>query len=92
MRHDHPPIAPGAVLDAILAQRTRQIVDFGHTPEQDARLPAAHLPKQARAYLEGAIDELMFQKPGWLNRAHLKLAKGAALTIAAMERLEREND
>lgn len=83
---------PVAAMEAVMAQRTRQIADYGHTPEQDAQLPVCHLPKQARAYLEGAIDELLWKRPGWLNRASLKLTKAGALTLAALDRLELEND
>ena len=92
MPHSKSAPVPVAAMEAVMAQRMRQILDFGHTAEQDGRLPPCHLPKQARAYLEGAIDEILWARPGWINRAHLKLTKAGALLLASVDRLEQEKD
>ncbi len=87
---DLSPAVSVESVDAIIAERERQIVGFQHTAEQDALLPVCFLPKQARAYMEGAIDEMMFARSGWENRARRKLAKAGAFTLAALDRLAAE--
>jgi len=87
---DLSPAVPVQSIDDVIAERERQIVAFQHTPEQDALLPLAFLPKEARAYLDGAIDEILIGREGWQQRARRKLAKVGALTLAALDRLAAE--
>jgi hypothetical protein len=87
---DLSPVVPVQSIEDVLTERERQIIAFNHTPEQDALLPVGHLPKQARAFLEGAIDEIMFQREGWQQRARRKLAKAGAITLASIDRLSAE--
>ena len=85
---DLPPAVPLGALEDIMSMREEQIVKFGHTPEQDAMLPAHYLPKEARAYLDHAIDELMIGPEGWEARARKRLIRAAALILAAIDRLD----
>ena len=80
-----PLEADTVTLQDILAIRHEQVVKHGHTPAEDARLPPANLPKQARAYIDDAIDDLM---RGKREAAIRRLIKAGALLLAAIARLK----
>ncbi|MEZ5688722.1 MAG: hypothetical protein R3E21_08085 [Caenibius sp.] len=89
---DLPTAVPVGAMEDVMTMREEQIVKFGHTPEQDAMLPAHYLPKQARGYLEHAIDELTIGPEGWEARARKRLIRAAALILAAIDRLDADTN
>lgn len=81
-----------SALDEIAAERFAQVDRFGHAPERDAALPLDELPKKAREYVTIGIDRLHpFQGELNIPLARKKLVQAAALLIAAIERLPRED-
>lgn len=80
--------ADRASLARIAAERRRQVEDFGHTADHDAKLPACTLPKSARSYIDAAIEDLQFGHGP--QRAITRLEKSAALILAAIARLHQE--
>lgn len=87
-----PPVAPagGDSLEAVLVERRRQIEQFGHTPQADAALALAHLPKLARQFAADAIDDVQFQRGDWRRNARRHLARAGAMVLAAIDRLDAE--
>lgn len=95
-----PPVAsPGASyspgrtaalpsINAIQAERQRQIDGFGHTLQGDASAPLDQLPRLARDVLGGIADDIQFHKP----RAQMRrrAIKAAALLVAFIDRLDAE--
>lgn len=80
---------PVRAMEAVLAERMRAILDFGHTPEKDLQLPLVWLPQEARNYLIDAIDEAR-RGPDRRAIARRKLIKAGALLLAAIDRLDAE--
>lgn len=72
----------------IIAMREEQITKFGHTAEQDAKLPGDYLIREAMKRQTMAIEDLQFGKGN--DRAIKQLERSAALTIAAITRLKGE--
>lgn len=72
----------------IIAMREEQITKFGHTAEQDAKLPEGFLIREASKRLTMATEELQFGKGH--DRAIKQLERSAALSIAAIARLKGE--
>lgn len=77
-------------LRRILERRQQQVVEFGHTPEKDRRLPPNHLPGEAGKYVAAAIEDLQFAKP--TAQAIMRLEKAGALILAAIARLQLEEE
>ena len=80
----------GRAIEAVLAERTRQIAKFGHTPESDAALPLKQLPREAARFLTAAIEDVQYQRDAWRNHARRHLIRAAAMILAAMDRIEAE--
>ena len=87
---DLTPSVPVASIEDVITERVRQVKAFGHSPAADASYPLRHLPLQARAYLDAAMDEIQFRKPGWEARARRKLTQAGALALAAIDRFDME--
>ena len=81
---------PVASMEAVLAERIRQIARFGHTPESDAALPLRQLPREAARFLNAAIEDVQFHREGWRQHARRHLIRAAAMILAAMDRIEAE--
>lgn len=76
----------------VLAMRMDQIARWGHTPEDDLRLPQVALPEQARVYVIAAIEDLQFAGRTHKGRekALHNLERAGALILAAIDRLMAE--
>lgn len=81
---------PVAAMEAVLAERMRQIHDFGHTPQADAELPLKQLPRAAARLLTAAIEDCQFQRGDWRKAARKHLARAGAMILAALDRLDAE--
>lgn len=87
-----PQNATAAVLStpgfsSMLAERLRQIEDFGHTPEADAALPLIQFQLVVQRIAHGIT------RPGGLDdkaRLRRKLVQLAAFSLAFIDRLDRE--
>lgn len=88
---DLPPAVPVGAMEDVMAMREEQILKFGHTPARDALRPVHYLPKQARGYLDHAIDELTIGPEGWEARARKRLIRAAAMILAAIDRLDADS-
>ena len=76
-------------LDAIFAERERQVERFGHDADHDAMLPLHHLPEKAREFTAIACDCIRGTVAHRdLARARKKLAEAGALCAAAIDRLD----
>jgi len=75
----------GEALQAVVAERVRQIAVHGYTAEHDAALQRRQLPARARSMIIVAMDRL---SAGDLAVARRKLAKAAAVLMAAIDRLD----
>lgn len=70
--------------------RLQQIVKHGHTAEDDDGLPIFTLPDRARQFSQIATDNLRgVSERRDIPRARAALLKVIALSIAAVERLDR---
>lgn len=76
----------------VMAMRMDQIARWGHTPEDDLRLPQIALPEQARVYVTAAIEDLQFAGRTHKGRekALHNLERAGALILAAIDRLLAE--
>lgn len=81
---------PVAAMEAVLAERMRQIHDFGHTPQSDAELPLKQLPRAAQRFLTEAIEDCHFQRGDWRKAARKHLVRAGAMILAALDRIEAE--
>lgn len=84
---------PEKAMARVLATRMDQIARWGHTPDQDARLPLVTLPEHARAYVVAAVEDLQFggrSKKG-RDRALHNLERAGAMILAAIDRLQAED-
>lgn len=80
----------GPALNAVLEARIEQIVKHGHTPAQDAAMPLKVLPHHARSMILDATD---LMDPGCrrnLTVARRRIAKAAAMLLAAIDRIDVE--
>ncbi len=87
--------SPLRAVEDVLALRGEQIHKFGHTSEKDAALPVDHLPREAKAALAAALDDIQFHRGGiaWDEtrpRVRRRLVKAAAMLLAAIDRLDME--
>ena len=90
LRRGARAVLPSAAIEDIVAMRLRQIVSFGHSPEQDDQLPLITLPNQARSYVCDAQDIMMRKERRFLTQARAKLVRAGAMIIAAIDRIDRE--
>jgi hypothetical protein len=73
---------------AVLEMRIEQIVKHGHDAEADLMLPILWLPKQAHEYAQIAVESVgVTGRDRDLERACKCLARTAALSIAAIDRI-----
>lgn len=70
-----------------MAERTRQVNQFGHTLTEDAARPMEHLLREARAQLDGAMDYTQFRH---LVRAQAYIVRAGAMLLAAFDRIQIE--
>lgn len=78
----------GPAMRAVIEARIEQVVKHGHTPEGDADRPLRLLPNNARQMI---LDTLDLLDPG--GRQNLvvgrrRLARAAALLLAAIDRVD----
>ena len=85
-----PAFLPVASMEAVLAERARQIHHFGHTPEADTALPLKQLPREAARFVNMAIEDCQFQAGDWRKAARNHLVRAGAMILAAMDRIEAE--
>jgi hypothetical protein len=78
-----------AAVRQVLEMRLEQIVKHGHTPERDAELAMRHLPANARSMIIDSMDLLEGPHRN-LVVAKRRLAKAAAMLIAAIDRVSVE--
>jgi hypothetical protein len=91
-----PPVAAGhtfagvpvASMEAVMAQRTRQIAHFGHTPDKDLGLRPSVLPDRAIRYLVNAQEDLQFRRGEYRASARRHLAQAGAMVLAAIDYLD----
>lgn len=89
---DVPETVPVGSIEAVIAERIRQVEQFGHTPEDDLKLELGVLPKEARQYLSSALDELHFRRAGWRDRYRFRLKKAGAMILAALDQCEEQKE
>jgi hypothetical protein len=82
-------LVTGPAVKAVLEARIAQVVKHGHTPANDAELPIKHLPANARSMIIDTLDLLEGPRRN-LVVAKRRLAKAAAMLIAAIERVDVE--
>lgn len=82
-----PGTGPGGSIAAVLQKRLEHI-GLGYGPEHDAQLPDAHLAKEAHKYAGDAVDLILRHDDA--ARIRLKLVNGAALLLAAIDRLDAQ--
>lgn len=97
-----PPIEPGEAdaprrhtfagvpveaMERMMAKRMEQVVKYGHSLSADAQLPLAHLLREARTELTGALDYTQFRQ---LERAQDLIVATGAFLLAAYDRLQIE--
>jgi hypothetical protein len=85
---DDQPQVPTSGMAAVFTERTRQIVHFGHAPEDDLQAPLAVLPTGARNFTKAILDDIQFNKPRDHMRRHA--IRAAAMLIAFIDRLDAE--
>jgi hypothetical protein len=79
----------GSAVRAVLEARVEQIAKHGHGREHDAMLPIGALPRRAKEMAQMAsevIDATVEQRN--LDVARRRLARTAALCLAAIDRLD----
>jgi hypothetical protein len=86
---DMVALVTGPALKAIVAARVDQVAKHGHTPDRDADLPLKHLPHHARSMLLDTVDLLEGPHRN-LVVARRRLAKAAAMLMAAIDRVDLE--
>jgi hypothetical protein len=84
-----PAIFPPPSIVSIVADRQRQVDEWGHTPAGDARQSLMQLPILAREVIGGVIDDIQFHKPHAQMRR--RAVKAAALLVAFIDRLDAED-
>lgn len=83
-------IATGPAMRSVIEARIEQIVKHGHTPAADADLPIKLLPSHARNMITDAFDLLDPGQRRNLTVARRRLAKSAAMLLAAIDRVDVE--
>ncbi|WP_299440227.1 hypothetical protein [uncultured Rhodospira sp.] len=82
-------ISPGAA--AALVERARQVVDLGYSGEAADQLGPRPLLDLARGRVEGAAIDLRLQGPGYRDTARCDIIQAAALLIAALDTMHRQD-
>lgn len=82
-------IVTGPALKAVVLARVEQVAKHGHTPARDADLPIKHLPHHARSMIIDTVDLLEGPHRN-LVVARRRLAKAAAMLMAAVDRVDIE--
>ncbi|WP_068090947.1 hypothetical protein [Novosphingobium rosa] len=86
--HIAPTIPIQAVID-VVAERARQIVEFGHTPQADAQQPIADLYAVVRRYAKGLGEYASHHgNPGARAAMRTYAVKLAAALLAFIDRLD----
>lgn len=76
---------------SVIAERRRQIEQFGHDSDADDRLPRIWLLRQAQVRLLDACDLVSGRAtPAELRRAERKTVQAAALCLAEIARIRRQ--
>lgn len=79
----------GPAMRAVMEMRIEQIVKHGHTAEGDRMLPISLLPDEARKMAAAACDLIVATgERRNLPVARKRLARAAALCMAAIDRLD----
>jgi hypothetical protein len=79
----------GPAVRAVLLIRAEQIAKHGHDREYDSMLPLVHLPKRAKWFASASIEHITGTgQVRDLRMARVRLAKAAALCLAAIDRLD----
>lgn len=78
----------GPALRAVLDARIEQIVKHGHDAEHDQMQPIGQLPKLARETAAMAMDTLGGDERRNIPVARRRLARAAAICMAAIDRLD----
>jgi Na+/phosphate symporter len=78
---------PVTAIEDVMAERTRQIVKFGHTLERDREQKLMPMVKQVVRLLSGAIDYVHFHK---LELARRYLVRTAAMCLACIDWIDAE--
>ncbi|QQN75024.1 hypothetical protein [Croceicoccus sp. YJ47] len=84
---------PVRAAEDAMAERHRQIVEFGHTPETDRSeyhrdgRGRTHLARTARTYAHDALD-LMQRGPAHHERARQKAVRAAAACLALIDLID----
>lgn len=87
-REGLPLMANGAAIDAIAAERWRQIDELGHTPQADAARPYRFLDAEAHRNLNYAREDVHYKKGDWQAHARRHLARAGALVLAMHDWIE----
>ncbi len=93
MIHDPPHTAsavPVAAMEAVMAERFRQMRDFGHDAAADDALPPAALARAAHVRLLDTADLVSGRaSAAELQRARRKCIQAASLCLAQIDRIDR---
>lgn len=90
----HPPAGalfagvPVAALEDVMACRVEQVERWGHTPAKDRERPLAGFLADVHSYATAAREDLQYREG--LPRVRQRLVKLAALTLAAIDRVDAE--
>jgi hypothetical protein len=85
---DNDSVATVALGD-VLRERVRHTTDLGYDRDHDDALPVDFLPRQASQRMTIAMDRLATGGRRDLVGARKALVQSAALTLAAIDRLDR---
>lgn len=93
---------PVAAMEAVMAERTRQITRFGHTPQDDLTHRLEVLPARMRAMVHRAYEDCTMYRPYALEAERLadrrlritmarkRMVQACALGLAAIDRIDAE--
>lgn len=83
-----PGLEAGGSLASVLACRLEQIERWGHTPEKDRERPLQSFLVDLESYAHAAREDLQYREGH--DRVRKRLVKLAALTLAAIDRVDME--
>lgn len=75
-------------LEPIIAERRRQIEEFGHTPDKDLTLRPSVLPDRAIRYLVSVHEDLQFRRGDFIANARRHAAQAGAMVAAIIDWLD----
>lgn len=93
---------PVAAMEDVMAERSRQIIGYGHTPEDDLTLRLEVLPARMRAMAMHAYEDCTMFRPYTLTAecladkrqriamARKRMVQATALGLAAIDRIDAE--